>query len=245
MDRCLARRSEAFRDLEEHAARLAHELNEARLEITRLAANEQKSIDAAMLAVFDAKDRIIQAAHERAQAIEDQARRAAGLPVAAPPPAPPIEVPVADPEEDVLTELSELVGEAPSEGVQPNEVLEQMLHEAEVIRNRLDSGLAAAFDQMEQMQRDAEVRAREMLTAARDEASRLRRAGLESGDTSIEVRLTEDDRRPSRYSKNSAGLPRIGGEDGASVLSKMNSLREKFREEEQKTGEQSGVAGNV
>ena len=228
VEQYLAEYDQAFRDLEEYATRLKHELTEARRKISRLETAEQDSIDNAMLAVFDAKDRIIQGAMEKARLIEEQARAGVGLPPEEPV-APQDEHPIG---RELLAELSEVVGEDSEDGVDPNEVLQQMLQEAEAIRSRLDSGLAAAFDQMEKMQREAETRAEDMLAAARLEAARLRAAGRPATEPSIEVTLTDDEERPSRYSRNSAGLPRIGGEDGSSVLAKMNSLRARLREDD-------------
>jgi hypothetical protein len=223
---------------------LKRELHEARLEIARLHAAEQDSIDSAMLAVFDAKDRIIQGAMERARQIEEQAHARAGI-VADPGPivhqesattdATATPEPTGDPVADEPpADLPDTVGEPPSVIVQPTDILHKMLKEAESIRNRLDDGLASAFEQMDQMQRDAELRAAALLADARRDAARLRAAGSAGADAAIEVSLTDRDlpvERPSRYSRNSAGLPHIG-EDGASLLSKMNTLRTKMREED-------------
>lgn len=241
VETCLAEYDDAFRDLEEYSTRLKRELNEARLEISRLEAAEQDSIDNAMLAVFAAKDRIIQGAMDKAREIEERAVSSAGLPESLrPEQVPESDSAVSPPpdEEDrptgsqLLAELGELVGNDENETTEPDDVLKAMLQEAESIRNRLDSGLAAAFDQMEQMQRDAEARAEELLKSARVEAEHLRAAGKSGVQTSIEVSLTEKGERPSRYSRNSAGLPRIGEGEGGSVLSKMNSLRERMREDD-------------
>ena len=257
VEKYLAEYDDAFRDLEEYAARLKRELREAKLEIARLHSAEQDSIDNAMRAVFDAKDRIIQGAMDRARLIEEQARSRAGLdresqtavdaaePVAQPTPVQSPEPGAGQEGDELLSDLTEMVGEPPSVMVQPTDVLQQMLQEAESIRNRLDDGLAAAFDQMEQMQRDAELRAAHLLSEARREASTLRASA--SSETSIEVSLTDDAppvKRPSRYSRNSAGLPRIGDEEGDSVLAKMNSLRTKMRKEEDGTDDDA-VATDV
>ncbi len=242
----LAEYDDAFRDLEEYATRLKRELNEARLEIGRLEAAEEDSIDNAMLAVFAAKDRIIQGAMDKARDIEERARAAAGLPpvVVESQPESSLALEAADEalpvSSQLLAELSELVGEESEETTQPGDVLQRMLQEAESIRNRLDSGLAAAFDQMEQMQRDAETRAQDLLASARLEAEKLRAAGKTGAQTSIEVSLTDKGERPSRYSRNSAGLPRIGEDEGGSVLSKMNSLRARMRDDDE--GDKPAVA---
>jgi len=251
----------AFRELEEYAARLKHELAEARAEVARLGTLEQDAIDRAMLVVFDAKERILQRAREKAQEIEDEARTGAGLEPAADEPPP-------DTDTEDLSELLEAIARedeptpipvasadrlaaAPAtteilDDSQPNDVLRQMLREADTIRSQLESGMATAFGQIEKMQREAEDRATAMLDEARHEATRLRSAGRDSGSAhhsrDSEDRITvpadesEDDTPRdlrSRYSKNSAKLPRIGNDTGVSVLASMNQLRNKLREAEE------------
>lgn len=233
VDQVLAEYEHAFRDLEEYASRLKQELNEARIEMARLQEAEEAAIDNAMLAVFDAKDRIIKEAVEKARLIEEEAREAAGLAPAAAPVETRAEdqVPVI---EDIgaglLDELKEVVADDADGAIEPNDVLAQMLLEADQIRDRLDAGLSAAFDQMEQMQQDAEARARELLASARLEAAKLRE---DDGGQNPPIAVTIDDSgsdRPSRYSKQSAGLPRIGADDGGSVLAAMANLRARIRD---------------
>jgi cell division septum initiation protein DivIVA len=254
VDRLLAEYEEALRELEEYAARLNVELKDARREIARLEAAEQESVDRAMLAVFDAKERIMERAMERAREIEDAARTSAGLgeqmpadtvPVAPEPLAEviaePLAAPLAAPLAEVIAEpLAEAISVAASdESTDPNSVLEKMLAEAEAIRNRLDSGLAAAFDHMEKLQRDAEVRAADLIADAQREATQLRAAAAARGpevETAIAVNLSgearPDPERPSRYSRHTARLPRLGEDGGPSVLATMNGLRMKLRESE-------------
>jgi hypothetical protein len=229
VDRLLAEYEEALRELEDYAARLNLELKEARLEISRLEAGEQESVDRAMLAVFDAKERIMERALERAREIEEAARHSAGL-------AGPLLEP--DPVRATPEPLAEAVALAISgESVDPETVLDKMLVEAEAIRNRLDSGLAAAFDHMEKVQRDAEVRAADLIADARREAALLKAAAAARGpevETAIAVNLSGDTapgpERPSRYSRHTARLPRLGEDAGPSVLASMNGLRTKLRE---------------
>jgi len=244
VDEHLAEYDVAFRELEEYATRLQRELKEARLEIIRLQSSEQESIDKAMAAVFDSKDRIIDRAMAKALEIENQARATAGLPAITEPTgamvAPQSAGPVAPPQKQSppLLEPAQT-----SDSAQPDDVLQRMLEEAETIRERLDDGLAAAFDQMEQMQQAAEVRAADLLDEARSEATRLRAAAsgpraTHGDETAIEVKLPGDEPGPtsrsrqSRYTRNSAGLPRIGDDSGPSVLSVMNGLRTKLSESE-------------
>lgn len=243
----------AFRELQEYAGRIKQELAEARFEISRLKASEQESIDNAMQAVFDAKDRIMERAKLRAREIEDEARVAAGFsPSPAPLPAaesvsspdgsqpepPPTAGPSdADPVKPIETDE---VAPSSADGVDPSEILHQMLREADTIKSQLEAGMTAAFDQIEQMQHEAEDRAAVLLDEARREAARLR-SGEEDTQlpgTTVEVTLPsgEDDEgqdeRRSRYSRNSAKLPRIGSGDGQSVLASMNELRLKLHEVE-------------
>lgn len=266
VDEHLAEIDVAFREFEEYAARLKQELAEAKAAIARLEAAEQDSVDKAMLAVFDAKERIMERARQKAKEIENEARIAAGMtPVA--------DEPVAGYDDD----LDELVGildratlqledsepidsmqparpvgaPQPAEpaaanvgdGPDPAAVLSQMLAEADTIRSQLENGLTSAFDEIERMQRNAEQRAAALLDEARREAAELRSAGKEADqthdDAKIEVMLPADGpddgqsgERPSRYSRNSAKLPRIGEDSGESVLASMNQLRNKLREAE-------------
>ncbi len=237
--KCLAEYDDNLRDLDEYARRLKRELKDARRQITTLKGAEQESIDNAMVAVFAAKDRIIEAATQRAREIEDQARSRAGLlsseqispddgeaPQDSVQPEAATGVVDGAADSELLEQLSAVVGVDPADSVDPDHVLQKMLDEAETIRDRLDTGLAAAFDQMDEMQRAAEERAEDLLVAARLEAERIRSAGTSSPALDIEVSLTDDPtRRPSRYSRNSAGLPRVGDNGDDSVLAKMGSLR--------------------
>ena len=274
----LAEYDVALRELEEYAARLKHELAEARNEIGRLQQAEQESIDKAMLAVFDAKERIMRRAYEKAQEIEEEARIAAGLPpsedagatneedsdlvvgvgsegvlftsepaVAAATVTPDeaaaikAELAAALEEDPATTSVApKSVAETPPETASEadaDRILRQMLSEADTIKAQLEAGMSAAFEEMQRMQQDAEVRAAELLEEARREAIRLRSAGADSKlvGTTLEVTLpssSDDDEKRSRYSKTSAKLPRLGTEDGESVLASMNQLRNKLREAE-------------
>ncbi len=236
VDAQLAEYDEALSELEEYVARLSRELQDAKHEVARMHAAEKDAVEKAMGAVFDAKERIIDRAMAKAREIEEQARSTAGVATADHP------LTAADVHDMDHAELVPAASDGleASAGAGPNDVLQQMLTEAETIRTRLDVGLAAAFDQMEQMQQDAEQRATSLLDDARQEAERLRAtAAVSAAETIIEVKLPGDDpatndrSRQSRYSRNSAGLPRIGEDGEASVLEEMNGLRNKFRESEE------------
>lgn len=259
VDGYLAEYDVAFRELEEYAARLKQELAEARSEIRRLEVSAQASMDNAMQAVFDAKERIMERARQKALQIQNEARVASGM---APVAVESVDTEYLDDGSDLTgsvgldtpsaqqrtdDESSPAVAVTATEGPDPTEVLRQMLTEAESIRTRLESGLASAFGEMERMQHDAEARAAELLEDARIEAAMLRRAGETAGKThpkpsepKVEVTLTPEGsaevvpgERRSRYSRNSAKLPSIGEDAGGSVLSSMNQLRSKLREAEE------------
>jgi hypothetical protein len=226
VDKRLAEYEEAVRDLEIHAARLKHELKEARMRISRLEQSEQESVDRAMLAVFDAKERILGQALERARKIEEAARLSAGLPTA--------------PQPDNESSAEALIAPTPlilEDAADPQTVMQRMLEEAEAIRTRLDRGVAAAFEHMEQMQRAAEARAAELIAGVHREAEQLRGAAADepsTAETAVTVNLAGEDgvatERPSRYSRNRARLPRLGEEGETSVLASMNGLRIRMRE---------------
>ena len=264
----LAEYDVALRELEEYATRLKHELAEAKVEITRLEAAEQDSVDKAMLAVFDAKERIMERARLKAQEIEEEARVAAGLPpsddlVASLPPedsdpaiddeerpaAGAVQFAQQSKKEDVAELVadidvgSELLAELKAvdhdpEGPAADDILRQMVSEADTIKAQLEAGMSAALEEMERMQQEAETRAADLLDEARKEAIRLRSAGADSKlvGTTLEVTLSEgaagEEEKRSRYSKTSAKLPRLGSDDGPSVLASMNQLRNKLREAE-------------
>jgi hypothetical protein len=253
VEEVLAEYDATVRDIEQYAGRLKHELAEARVEIKRLQDGEQEAVDRAMRAIIDSKDRILERARQKAREIENEARLAAGLPpvdeaqpgadptkvdpevsVDPPPEAP---VPAAPAVEQPVEVPAVAPSEASQEEPQPAEILRQMLQEADTIRNQLEQGLSSAFDEIQRMQQDAEARAAALLDEARDEAERLRAAG-EAGSGAIQVTLEAEDgptesEQGSRYSRNSAKLPRIGEPAGESVLASMNQLRNKLREAEE------------
>jgi hypothetical protein len=239
VDRHLAESEEAFGDLEEYAARLKRELAEAKLEIARLKAAEQEAVDKAMRVVFEAKERILKQARLRANEIQDQARVAIDPDVANET----IELPKSSPGivEDALSQADialSLPVEAAAPPTQattdPEAALRQLREEADTIRSQLQDGMASAFDEMNRMQREAETRAAALLDEARAAAAKV----LPVAGETIEVSLSSeaDDAGPphrnSRYSRNSARLPRIGDDAGESVLASMNVLRNKLREAE-------------
>jgi DivIVA domain-containing protein len=64
---------QAFRELEGHARRTAQRVAELEHDLADARATEKVSVDNAMMAVFDAKDRILERARHRADEIEEQA----------------------------------------------------------------------------------------------------------------------------------------------------------------------------
>ena len=69
---------QAFRELEGHSRRLSQKVAELEQEVSKARATEKVSVDNAMMAVFDAKDRILERARRKADAIEEDARLEAG-----------------------------------------------------------------------------------------------------------------------------------------------------------------------
>ena len=64
---------QAFRELEGHARRNAQRVGELERDLAKARATEKVSVDNAMMAVFDAKDRILERARRKADEIEEQA----------------------------------------------------------------------------------------------------------------------------------------------------------------------------
>ena len=69
---------QAFRELEGHSRRLSQKVAELEQEVSQARATEKVSVDNAMMAVFDAKDRILERARRKATDIEEEARLEAG-----------------------------------------------------------------------------------------------------------------------------------------------------------------------
>lgn len=69
---------QAFRELEGHSRRQAQKLADLERDVSQARATEKVSVDNAMLAVFDAKDRILERARRKAEEIEDDAHLEAG-----------------------------------------------------------------------------------------------------------------------------------------------------------------------
>jgi len=67
----------AFQDIEGHSRRTSHKVVELQRDLAAARATEKASLDNAMLAVFDVKDRVIDRAERRAREIEDEAGKVA------------------------------------------------------------------------------------------------------------------------------------------------------------------------
>ena len=67
---------ENFQDLESWTVTLRHRLQEAEQQLADAKGNESGAVDTAMVAVFDAKDRIIERANAEALRVRDQAEMA-------------------------------------------------------------------------------------------------------------------------------------------------------------------------
>ena len=73
----LAELEQAFGDMERWALQTKERLAQVEGELHKARANEEKSVDNAMYAVFDAKDRIIERARSKARRIEEDATQRA------------------------------------------------------------------------------------------------------------------------------------------------------------------------
>ena len=69
---------QAFRELEGHARRTSQRVGDLERDLSKARATERVSVDNAMMAVFDAKDRILDRARRRADEIEEEAHVEAG-----------------------------------------------------------------------------------------------------------------------------------------------------------------------
>ena len=69
---------QAFREVEGHAKRTSQRVGELERDLSKARATERVSVDNAMMAVFDAKDRILERARRRADEIEEEAHAEAG-----------------------------------------------------------------------------------------------------------------------------------------------------------------------
>jgi DivIVA domain-containing protein len=67
----------AFQDIEGHSRRTSQKVVELERDLAAARATEKASLDNAMLAVFDVKDRVIDRAERRAREIEDEAGKIA------------------------------------------------------------------------------------------------------------------------------------------------------------------------
>jgi cell division septum initiation protein DivIVA len=69
----------AFQDIEGHSRRTSQKVVELERELTRARSTENDSLDNAMMAVFDVKDRLMDRAERRAREIQDEAGKQASV----------------------------------------------------------------------------------------------------------------------------------------------------------------------
>jgi cell division septum initiation protein DivIVA len=212
----------SFRQLERWA-----EEAKARLRLAEEKGRRHYDVDEAMIAVFAAKDRVLERSRLRAERIEAEAREQAGADY-----------------EDAAAEIIEgakeearhiIAGALTSVRVQYESTLEEARAEA-------DRMIQEARAEADRMIQEARAEADRMIQEARAEADRLvaRSQAIVAGSEdavgdSLVVDLThdggadeaEDDDAPrrTRYERRSAKLPSIG-EDASDILRSLKSLRE-------------------
>jgi cell division septum initiation protein DivIVA len=211
----------SFRQLERWA-----EDAKARLRIAEEKGRRHYDVDEAMIAVFAAKDRVLERSRLRAERIEAEAREQAGADYE-------------DAAAEIIEEAKEearhiIAGALTSVRVQCESILREAQAEAD---RMIEEGRAEA----DRMIEEARVEADRMIEEGRAEADRLvsRSQAIVTGskDTvgdSLVVDLThdggadqaEDDDAPrrTRYERRSAKLPSIG-EEASEILRSLKSLR--------------------
>jgi cell division septum initiation protein DivIVA len=201
----------SFRQLERWA-----EEAKARLRLAEEKGRRHYDVDEAMIAVFAAKDRVLERSRLRAERIEAEAREQAGADY-----------------EDAAAEIIEGAKE------EARHIIAGALTS---VRVQYESTLEEARAEADRMIQEARAEADRMIQEARAEADRLvaRSQAIVAGSEdavgdSLVVDLThdggadeaEDDDAPrrTRYERRSAKLPSIG-EDASDILRSLKSLRE-------------------
>ncbi|MDJ0954084.1 MAG: DivIVA domain-containing protein [Acidimicrobiia bacterium] len=172
---------QAFRELEGHARRTAQRVGDLERDLTKARATERVSVDNAMMAVFDAKDRILERARRKADEIEEEAHAEAGRIKAA-----------------ALTSTGVPAGELDAARAQADEIIAAARREADRLREAateeatedLEAELAATAAQLRRAHTDT-ASAREELDAARKRIVELE-SGRDDGPSSdLEQRFAE------------------------------------------------------
>ena len=177
----------------------------ARLKIAEEKARSPDEVDEAMIAVFAAKDRIVEQGRLRAEQIEAEARERA-------------RVDYEDAAGAIIREAEEQArriiegGVVTSERVQYESILEEAQAEADRI-------VGAARDEAERLIAQAQANATMSEEPAGDAlvVDLTHSGGLDEADDDVSLRLT-------RYQRRSAALPSIG-EDASDVLRSLERLR--------------------
>ncbi len=176
---------QAFRELEGHARRTAQRVGELERDLSKARATEKVSVDNAMMAVFDAKDRILERARRKADEIEEHARSEATKIKAA-----------------ALTEAGGGAGAGGAEleaaRAQADEIVASARREADRMRESAESGagedleaeLAATAAALRRAHADT-ASAREELDAARKRIVELEADADSNDTTALEQRFAE------------------------------------------------------
>lgn len=207
----------SFQELEEWVLQ-----TRAALSIAEERAIDREEMDQAMVAIFDARDRVLESARRRAERIEAHARDRARA------------------EQDAV--VGKMITQAEEEA---RRIIQAALASTEPATR--DSILEAARAEADDLARRAHAQADLVVAEAQKEADRLiavarASAAVPAGepvsvDLSIDrdgdvltVVIDEDKRRnrPSRYERTSAKLPMIG-EEASKIASSLESIKEQNR----------------
>lgn len=176
---------QAFRELEGHARRTSQRVADLERDLADARATEKVSVDNAMMAVFDAKDRILERARRRADEIEEQAHAEASRIKAA-----------------AITDVGAGAGSGASEiaaaSAQADEIIASARREADRIRRDAEEGatrdLEAELDAVTAQLRRAHAdtaSAKEQLDAARKRIVELESGVNESPSGELEEKFAE------------------------------------------------------
>jgi len=173
---------QAFRELEGHARRSSQRVADLEHDLADARATEKVSVDNAMMAVFDAKDRILERARRRADEIEEQAHSEAGRIKAA----------------AISGASASGSGEVAAASAQADEIVASARREADRIRRDAEEGatrdLEAELDAVTAQLRRAHAdtaSAKEQLDGARKRIVELESGATAVPSADLEARFTE------------------------------------------------------
>ena len=209
----------AFRELEIWAQETVEALQHAEGEVRKLRAARADAVDQAMIAVFDAKDRILERARSRAARIADEAAADA---------------------ERIRLEAKQSGAPTGNETSPSPSPLRESVIELKAADSDQDSLVAAplSYEGSTDIVDSARAEAQQILAEARREADRIKKEALLAHERAAgEPEGSEDDDqgdKQTRYNKQSAQLPRLGSasDDLLASIADIRRLRGKGEDAE-------------